>query len=127
MNYSEGTAAGAGHQFGTLRVEGDVSWLKGIYRPEVDGTAGSTTADVWEATGTFRTFGIAAGNWAVIAPGAINVPPGANLAGRTWVVLKGDLMEVPEGGAIRPTFPPNDPNWLWDLTFGDAEWKIKHT
>jgi hypothetical protein len=43
---------GPGHVFGTIRVEGNVSWSAGTYRPYIDG-ADQMKRDLWESTGTF--------------------------------------------------------------------------
>lgn len=62
------------HIRGELRIDGDVRWTSGTYRPFVD-IADATRADLWRASGAFVV-----GAGVVVAPDVSNLPPDGSIA-----------------------------------------------
>jgi hypothetical protein len=109
------------HCYGTLYVDGNVTWSGGTYRPviqpEVEGTS-----DLWWANGTFTV-----GPDAVLAPGSVDgegyvAPPAA--PDLRWVILRAN------GGIVmgNNTPPQTQGDW-WVLETGPGnpttEWRVK--
>ncbi len=66
-------------------------WHTGVYKPVVDGTAGSGKADVWDSTGSFEASpGADVTVPASFAPEPINIP-GGGIVGRSWTVMMSDM------------------------------------
>jgi hypothetical protein len=109
---------GAPHFFGTLLVEGTVTWSGGTYRPVVR-AQNTAEADLWKSTGTFTV-----GAGAKFAPGAVDKngqPTGFPPVGQTWKILESGFMIV---GVL----PPQDPIG-WKYTQGGnkgviTEWYV---
>jgi hypothetical protein len=114
----------AGHDYSELKVQGQVAWFGGTFRPVVNGLMdGAFQADWWYATGKFEV-----GGSAVLAPAAIDAQ--GNLiapdhAGMFWRILESD---------VEITVPPdnNDPAitgpWVWDKRGNPVkEWWIEST
>ncbi|MBX9580933.1 MAG: hypothetical protein K2X87_11545 [Gemmataceae bacterium] len=117
ITFENGDQAG---QYGTLKVDGWVNWVRGDYHTSVDPAAGQTTCDRWYSTGEFRVFGIA---------GSV-VPIGNAAVGNTYTVLKSDVAvnTIGPDPAARPTIGGESVfgrSWAWLAPGGGAEWKIQ--
>ncbi|MDB5313552.1 MAG: hypothetical protein JWO38_7754 [Gemmataceae bacterium] len=120
--YSTGVT---GHQFGTLKVTGDIEWTGGTYRPFVDGTANSVTTDLWTCTGTFTIDGTVkqGQTGAKYGPVDVNSPPGGPGIGRTWAILTASSIVIPAGGVGPVSAVPS--SWGMIGGSGDKQWFLR--
>jgi hypothetical protein len=102
---SGANANGDTHLFGELRVEGNVTWLGGTYRPYLNAAA-DWDSDVWHVTGAFTIGGTAA-----LAPVAVDAEnnPVTPAADMHWILLLGDA-----GITAANNTPSYDSN-LWGI------------
>jgi hypothetical protein len=95
------------HIYGTLTIDGDVSWEAGTYRPRVPAEHNQGQADLWYATGTFSASGIGP----QIVPVALDdeqaeVPPDSE---DSWLVIKAN------GGLTSNNNAPHYDTNIWIL------------
>jgi hypothetical protein len=69
--------------------------------------------------------GLNGGAGAMIAPGAINIPPGG-IVGRTWSVMSAETKIYWLNDNEPPRFPPGS-GWILDGQLNDKIWKVKYT
>lgn len=114
------------HQFATLKVEGDVEWRGGTFRPFVDAAVvngmESKEADKWVCTGTF-TVSVRADGGAKLGPIWVNEPVSIR-SGRQWAFLRSDTAIVLQGNQ-----PPFEVPNIWKIV-NDAgapvlEWRLQ--
>ena len=84
---SGANASGDTHLFGTLKVEGNVNWIGGTYRPYVEAESDWGGSDVWYVTGTFTIGGTAA-----LVPVAVDGENNATTppSNYHWLLLEAD-------------------------------------
>jgi hypothetical protein len=89
------------HNFGVLRINGDVNWTGGVYRPHVS-AENQEWADLWWVQGTFTVGGTAVVNAKAVDAEANYVDPPAEMF---WLCLIG-------GNGITSD-PALVPGWDW--------------
>jgi hypothetical protein len=93
-----------GNNFGTLKVDGDVGWVAGSYRPSVGVVSGVLKACLWQITGKLTHLPAVGAN-AIAAPDVLGAPA----QNSEWVIVEAaGGIQVDQLPPAAPGFPVND-------------------
>src|SRR5207247_873154 len=97
-----------GHKLAVFKVEGNVRWSGGVYRPVIDITAND--CDLWSMTGTLTVSGGA--NGAKIGPIEVNGAPGVD--SEWWIIQAYGGITVPVG-SDPPVLETQQQAGVWEV------------